>query len=149
MDESGKSLTKVDLHQYFTNSDPDGGGLTHTGLVSRMEWTDSVKSIQVVDINGTTLAQRDVSASRTGSKVTSPNGGEKLTITQPLKITWTGSDLDSDALTHSVSLSGDNGETWVPIAADIIETSFELPIMGLATAKEILTLSGCGAAMAS
>ena len=55
--------------------------------------------------------------------VDSPNGGE-LWATGTQTITWHAEDPDGDTLYHLIQASGDDGETWTTLAADVTGRSF-------------------------
>lgn len=72
---------------------------------------------------GTSLASRSVSRNQPFVRLTSPSGGEKLSGTSSVTVTWNGADLDEDTLYYSLSYSIDNGESWLPLATDLTTTS--------------------------
>ena len=78
-----------------------------------------------VDIvcDGHTLASRSASANPPTVHVESPNGGE-IWATGTQTITWQAQDLDSDTLYFLLQASGDDGQTWTTLAADVTGRSF-------------------------
>lgn len=54
--------------------------------------------------------------------VLSPNGGE--TLAGPQTITWAAADADGDALFFDLLFSADQGQTWLPLAARLGQTSY-------------------------
>jgi len=51
-----------------------------------------------------------------------PNGGETLRGQQT--IIWEAADADGDSLTYDVLYSGDNGQTWSPVAVRVKESTY-------------------------
>ena len=74
---------------------------------------------------GELLASRDVTANAPTLSLQMPDG-ETYRAGTPVPVTWTAGDLDGDALTFAISLSSDNGETWLPLALDVTGDGFEL-----------------------
>jgi hypothetical protein len=130
-DASGQVLSKAILNPIFTQSDPAGGAIDQTGFSVRMEWKDTATAIEVVNSAGEVLATREVSAHAPEVKLTSPQVDSTFNPASNVQITWEGKDDDKDELTYFLSLSPDNGETWVPIAADITSNTFDLSGQGL------------------
>ena len=54
--------------------------------------------------------------------VTFPNGGEVLGGQQT--ITWEAHDDDGDSLRYDLLYSPDGGQTWLPLALQLTETSY-------------------------
>ena len=76
----------------------------------------------VLTHGGTVLAERIVSQHAPQVIITSPAGSEYWNGTQT--VTWTADDGDGDTLTYVVLYSPDDGQSWLPIATDLTETSF-------------------------
>jgi len=53
-----------------------------------------------------------------------------VTAAGSLTLRWKASDPDGDDLTYSLALSEDGGETWLPIAGGLAQTSYSLPASG-------------------
>jgi hypothetical protein len=86
---------------------------------------------------GTTLiGEVRRSANIPAVQVLSPNGRESWSGTQT--ITWTASDADGDPLTYTVLYSCDGGQSWVPVAVDVTETSFDLDTTQIAGSTNAL-----------
>ena len=77
------------------------------------------------------LLERTRSAAAPVVQVTAP---ERVELGADLKVSWTASDADGDALTHLVSLSNDGGKTWKSLGDATTATSL--------TVKAILELAG-------
>ena len=125
-DKDNKVLSKSGFDVSFYQSDPHGGPIDEMGFVYRIEWREGIKRIELQDKDGKVLARRDVSENKPEVKVIYPNGGEVFTQGKKIKIKWQASDKDGDALTYSLSLSRDNGKTWLPIDVDIKNNEYEL-----------------------
>ncbi|MGH9848872.1 MAG: PKD domain-containing protein [Blastocatellia bacterium] len=84
----------------------------------------------VISKDGRELASRAVSANAPQVRVVSPNGGETLqgrTIT----LTWTASDPDGDSLAHTLLYSIDAGQTWLPFAIGVKQSSHQVNLESL------------------
>ncbi|MBS7636460.1 VCBS repeat-containing protein, partial [Candidatus Bathyarchaeota archaeon] len=79
--------------------------------------------IEIWDSYNNTIGSRTISENSPAVSVIFPNGGEILEVGKTYSIYWEGSDADGDKLLYSVAYSLDNGETWVPIAFEINQTS--------------------------
>jgi len=83
------------------------------------------------------LAGRDVSPNPPTVQVISPNGGE-VVEGESAVVTWSGSDADGDPLTFTLLYSADGGETWLTLATDIEDMSYEVDTSLLAGSEEAL-----------
>ena len=126
LDKDNNVLSKSGFDISFYQSDPNGGPTDEMGFVYRIEWREGVKRIELQDKSGKVLASRDVSENKPEVKVIYPNGGEVFTQGKIIKIKWQASDKDGDALTYSLSLSKDNGKTWLPVDIDIKNNEYEI-----------------------
>ena len=73
----------------------------------------------------TELGRIPVSAA--APSVTISGGGvARQAATSVLPISWSGQDGDGDDLVYSVLYSTDNGDTWLPVAANLTETQYDL-----------------------
>jgi TolB protein len=68
------------------------------------------------------LGQVQVSAYVPSITITSPTRGQSWSGTQT--ITWTASDADNDQLSFRVFYSPDDGQSWVPLSADLTENRY-------------------------
>jgi hypothetical protein len=82
---------------------------------------DTEEITVVSNLTPTMAATRTVSANAPSVQVIGPNGGETFTDTLP--ISWSGSDPDGDELAYTVQYSGDLGQTWRVLAANVLTTS--------------------------
>jgi len=87
--------------------------------------------IQIQDINGQVLAEKEITINKPLVTVTYPNGGEQFKIGDTIALEWEGIDQDQDTLGYTIGYSNDNGFTWIPLAFDIKETTFEWNTKGL------------------
>lgn len=56
--------------------------------------------------------------------VISPNGGE--TLAGPQTVTWPATDADDDSLSYDLLFSADGGQSWLPLAARLGQSSYTL-----------------------
>ncbi len=122
----------------------DGGGSLLDEYCFDIEMTDEIGQTSVIE--GFVIARHyptglsrvalrrgsillgEITASPNEPTVTvvSPNGGESWTASGSYAITWSASDADGDPLTYSVFYSPDGGQSLIPVAVDVTETSYEL-----------------------
>jgi len=86
---------------------------------------EGTRLIQIQNSDGQVLAEREVTYNSPNVQVIYPNGGEEFKIGDKIKIEWNAQDQDQDILRYTLAFSNDNGLTWIPMAFDIKETSFE------------------------
>lgn len=67
--------------------------------------------------------------------VISPTGGGSLS-TDPVEVSWAGSDPDGDSLTYNVQFSPDGGLSWEMVAQNIEGTSTQIPRLNLPGTSE-------------
>jgi hypothetical protein len=124
-----------------TGFDVNFDGLTHGE--SEAEPNSAALSLRVPYVPGTheaviahgdkEIARIVVSESAPQINLTSPNGGELFTGGGTVNVRWDSSDPDGAAdeakLAYVISLSEDNGITWIPLALDLgqKEFNFEVP----------------------
>lgn len=94
--------------------------------------------VQIVDPEGTVLAEREVSPVGPTVELLTPNGGEEVDIGSGMQVSWTANDPDSDNLTYFVSYSEDGGETWIPVASNLTSTEYAWSTAGVAPTAECL-----------
>ncbi len=87
-------------------------------------WAAGTVKIEI-RYQGSVVATRSVSAHPPSVTITSPAAGINLPG-GPFNATWTGSDLDGDALTYSVLYSNDSGTTWQTLATGLNVTELAL-----------------------
>jgi Tol biopolymer transport system component len=68
--------------------------------------------------------ERSRSATAPEITVSGPNGGERFVAGDEITVDWAASDGDGDTLHHLVAISGDDGATWSPLAADVTGSSY-------------------------
>ncbi|MFQ5813280.1 MAG: carboxypeptidase regulatory-like domain-containing protein [Anaerolineae bacterium] len=68
------------------------------------------------------LGQVQVSAHAPEISITSPKSGQSWSGTQT--VTWMAGDADNDQLSFRVFYSPDDGRSWVPLSADLIENRY-------------------------
>ncbi len=87
-------------------------------------WATGAVKVEI-RYQGTVVATRSASAHAPSVTITAPAGGTTLPG-GPFNLTWTGSDLDGDALTYSVLYSNDSGSTWQTLATELNVTQLAL-----------------------
>lgn len=130
---SGEELGRSWFSVVFEYADPNGGPVEEVPFVYRIQWIEGAARIELVDAAGRLLAAREVSERAPSVRVLAPNGGETWSQARGLRVRWEASDLDGDELTYSLSISYDAGETWLPLATDLSDTTYtfgadELPV---------------------
>lgn len=119
------------------------------GILRNVEWDiipftfkipyfHGITKIEVRDIADNVLVTRTISPSPPVVDITYPRGGEILGGLAVHRISWKAHDPDGDALTYTVAYSADNGETWIPLAIDINETSYSWDTSDLETGKYLV-----------
>jgi hypothetical protein len=119
LNQAGDVISQSGFSPSFYRSDPDGGPLDEIAFAYRIEWKDETAKIELRDRQGRVLAARSVSPSYPTVRLIAPNGGEGWRTGDRHTIRWEASDADGDALTFSLALSADGGETWMPIGIDL------------------------------
>jgi ligand-binding sensor domain-containing protein len=87
----------------------------------RVPFPDNALSAEIV-YSGTVLWSGAVSANPPTVNITAPSGGT-FNAANPITITWTANDVDSDPLQFGLDYSADDGATWLPINPKIIGNS--------------------------
>ncbi len=128
----------VSFHE--TAQQPDSGliEIAQTGFAHVVEWWEETNRVEIQDKDGTVLASRDVSPNKPEIRVLYPNGGEAFAKGEMITARWQASDADGDALTYSLSISVDNGETWLPIDIDVEGNQYQLDTAALDVGQDYL-----------
>jgi len=106
----GRVVAITDANLPMTDYDPEGDGYGNM--------LDSDNDIFLANVFIWLTANREPSV-----EVASPNGGE--TVSGEITVSWTGGDLDDDALTYSVFYSDDGGGSWNPIGTGLSGTHIQ------------------------
>jgi hypothetical protein len=125
LDESGNVLSQSGFTVYFYYSDPDGGPVDETPFAYRIEWKEGTRSIELRDKQGNPLASREVSQNTPKVSLAYPNGGETWLKGRTYTVQWEASDDDDDLISYCLDISLDGGETWLPMAIDMTDDSYE------------------------
>jgi len=72
----------------------------------------------------TKIASRWVTANAPWVEVSSPNGGD-IVDGDTLHISWSAGDPDGDDLAYTILYSADEGQSWITLAADIENSSYQ------------------------
>ncbi len=95
------------------------------------------ETTRVALLHGETLLdERAASANAPEISLMSPSGGEVWDGIQT--VIWEASDAGGDELTFGVFYSNDGGDTWMPIAMDLTDTSYRLDTTALPGGEEVL-----------
>ncbi len=106
----GRVVAITDINLPMTNYDPEGDGYG--------DMLDSDNDVFLANVFIWLTLNRAPSV-----EVAGPNGGE--TVTGEITVSWTGGDLDDDALTFDVFYSDDGGGTWTPIDSGLSGTQIQ------------------------
>ena len=96
-----------------------------------MPWVAGADTVALVH-NGQVLDQRKVSAHPPTVQITRPTGAATWPAGSTQTITWTGNDVDGDALTYSLLYSNDGGVNWVLLADHLTGPSYSVEVNSLA-----------------
>jgi len=114
---------------YVTHDDKTGlleNAVTDTiPFIFNIKEVEGTRLIQIQNADGQILAEREVTQNSPNVQVIYPNGGEEFKVGDKINIEWEAYDQDQDTLGYTLAYSNNSGETWIPIAFDIKETSFE------------------------
>ena len=99
-----------------------------TGIIQQIvDFAAGTKRITIFsDATGHEIASRQVSANPPTVSILSRSGGPSLPASGPVTLSWSGSDVDGDALTYTVLYSPTSKSTWRAIATGIAATSLPL-----------------------
>ena len=127
LDAAGNVLAKNDLNVQFTMYvDPAGAvPVDYAPVVTRLEWIEGTRAIELRDSYGNILVRRDVSANAPSVNLTSPQSGITMKAGKLYPITWEASDRDGDQLYSSLAISADKS-AWTPIAMHLEGSRFNL-----------------------
>lgn len=137
-DAGGGVLGRAGFTPSFIQSDPGGGMLEETAFSYRVEWREGTARIGVENARGEVLASRIVSANPPEVQIRSPAKGATWEVGSRARIEWSGSDRDGDPLVYSIAMSPDNGKTWLPLAIDYPNTTFEITDLQMPAGDYIL-----------
>jgi hypothetical protein len=124
-DAGGATLFEAGFDPALWRSDPYGGPIEEEAFAYRVEWVAGTHRVELIK-DGVVLASREVSANAPQVTLTSPVGGAVFGHGQSIRVDWTAQDSDGDALTFSLLVSQDDGESWLPIAVDLASPGYDL-----------------------
>jgi hypothetical protein len=87
--------------------------------------TRDTRAIRITDIQDNTLAERVVTAHSPLVEIVTPNERDEVIVGDTYRIEWNASDPDGDPLFYMILFSKDAGDTWVPLASKITETTYD------------------------
>jgi hypothetical protein len=142
LDKDSRILSKSGFFVgfYETAQQPDSGmvEVEEAGFAYVVEWQEGTNRIEIQDKDGSVLASRDVSPNKPDIRILHPNDGEAFAKGEMMTARWQASDADGDALTYSLAISMDSGETWLPIDIDINGNEYELDTAVLEMGQDYL-----------
>lgn len=96
------------------------------------------------------LASRVVTPNTPTLTLSAPDASASPPAGQPLRVAWSASDADGDALTYGVAFSPDEGETWYDVDFDINTTEILVPpeflALGSAPVVRVMATDGVNSA---
>jgi len=98
-------------------------GYEATGFAFTIPFVEGTSKILIVH-NNITCAERHVSPNTPTIQVIYPNGGEALKAGEIISVRWEALDADHDILEYAVLYSLDGGATWMPLAIDLTQPSY-------------------------
>gem|GEM_PF-4306082 len=119
-DEQHNILSKSGFNVSFGDLIEDQNGnysyypTNSSGFIFTLPYLSETRYIELQDSNDTIFLSKNISIHTPTVEITSPNGGEKISINDEYIISWEASDEDDDPLIYAVSYSPD-GEQWTPI----------------------------------
>ena len=105
-------------------SDAEESPGTPAVIAEVVPWSAGTVRVEIRQ-GGQVRASRSVSANAPTVDLISPAAGSTLSA-GPFQVSWTGSDLDGDALTYSLLYSNDNGVSWQTLATNLTGTGLGL-----------------------
>jgi hypothetical protein len=125
LDEGGKELSRTGFTPSFQLSGRYPDPITTVDTIHfayRIEWKAGTRRIELRDAQEKALASQTVSAHTPEVSITAPKGGEVLLEGEPLAVHWSASDEDGDALTYSLAISPDGGQSWLLVESGLADT---------------------------
>ena len=87
-------------------------------------YVDGTVFVQIRDSDGKALLTKGVSSNSPTVDIIFPNSGVILALGN-YTVSWDGRDSDGDNLSYNVGYSADGVSTWVPLAVNLNQTSYE------------------------
>jgi len=103
-----------------------------TPFAFRVSFIPETMVVQIRNATDHVLASRSVTQGVPNVNVVTPVEGETLMASGNYTVRWDALDPDGDPLTYSVFLSGDLGETWLPLILDVRNMNYTLDLADLA-----------------
>ena len=125
-DAGRAELSRSGFSVIFRQSDPNGGQVDSVPFLHRIEWFPETEVIQLIDATGRIIAERTVSPHAPAIEIFAPRGGEQWSTGRDVQVRWRAEDQDGDSLAFSISMSADEGETWIPVDFNITGDSYTL-----------------------
>ena len=120
---------------YHVHNDMVGGfetiETTKVPFMFNIKKVEGTQKIQIKDDGGQVLVQWEITPHKPEIEINKPNGGERFKIGKTITIKWSGDDKDNDPLRYTIAYSHNEGDTWIPIAFDINESSYRWSTAGL------------------
>ncbi len=125
LDGGGHLLSAARFDLSFYQPDPNGGPLARMEFSHRIAWRPETRRIELWQ-GSRLLAGRAVTAAAPQVTLLGPHGGS-FGRDDVVPVRWSATDVDGPVLTYHVSLSPDEGQTWLPVARDLAATALDLP----------------------
>ena len=128
LDSGGGILATTAFDVNFEDHSHDELGLVEVSAYSVLvpDVTGTVRILIMHD--GQPIVDRLVSENAPTSVVLGPNGGGGFDVGETMEITWDSMDQDGGELFHTVLLSIDGGENWLPVTVDRPGSAFDYVI---------------------
>jgi hypothetical protein len=129
-DSRGSTLQRVAFQPRIYEADilPGGSSGPRQGsFLIPVPFDERITSAEVQDDRGSVLASRVGSANSPIVRVAFPNQAQVLTG-DTVEFSWVGTDSDGDALSYTVQVSTDCGETFETVAVAYPDTALTVPL---------------------
>ena len=116
---------------------PQSSSLFPNGLAFafKLPWPDGTSRIALLHA-GQEVASLSAASAPPALSILSPLAGDQWQGTKTVR--WTGTDPDGNSLVYSLLYSADNGATWMPLAVDLTDSSYDLDCSQIAGGNQVL-----------
>jgi WD40 repeat protein len=127
-DASGQALQRDCFSLTFEQ--PETGPVDEMGFSRVLPWQNEIASVVLLRA-GQQVAQLARDPNPAQLTLLSPKAGETWKAGAQQTITWQLEGQADPSLTYTVSYSPDDGQTWVPLALNVTQTSYKIDPAGL------------------